>query len=152
MPSNAINDPNNLLMQGLDGTFVEAGLAAGIASVERGRGAAVADFDLDGRLDILVLNRRAPMEIYRNITQTVGNWLGVTLHQEGGNINAIGARVTVNKDIQQLSIGRGHAGGQSLPLHFGLGKLTTVDITVEWPNGLITNHIADANQTITLDP
>jgi len=152
MPSNAINDPNNLLMQGLDGTFVEVGLVAGIASVERGRGAAVADFDLDGRLDILVLNRRAPLEIYRNITQTVGNWLGVNLNQEGGNINAIGARVTVGKDIQQLSIGGGHAGGQSLPLHFGLGNLTTVDITVEWPNGLITNHIADANQTITLNP
>ncbi|MGY9052041.1 MAG: FG-GAP repeat domain-containing protein, partial [Rhodobacterales bacterium] len=64
MPSNAIKDPNNLLMQGPDGTFVEAGLAAGIASMERGRGAAIADFDLDGRLDILVLNRRGDLPQY----------------------------------------------------------------------------------------
>ena len=40
------------------------GQSAGLASTERGRGAALADFDGDGRLDVLVLNRRAPLEIY----------------------------------------------------------------------------------------
>jgi hypothetical protein len=150
MPSNAIYDPNNLLIQQANGTFVEAGLTSGVASGERSRGAAVADFDLDGRLDILVLNRRAPMEIYRNETQNTGHWLGVKLIQDGGNLNAIGARVTVGQDIQQVYIGGGHAGGQALPLHFGLGSSTEVSITVEWPDGLVNVHRAKADQTVVL--
>ena len=152
MPSNAIRDPNNLLMQQPNGTFVESGLTAGVASTERGRGAAVADFDLDGRLDILVLNRRAPMEIYRNKTQNTNHWIAVKLLQKGGNINAIGASVTVGTDIQHLTVGGGHAGGQALPLHFGLGAKTDVKIIVKWPNGNVTKHHASADQTITLRP
>ena len=150
MPSNAIKDPNNLLIQMSDGTFTEVGLEAGIASLERGRGAALADFDLDGRVDILVMNRRAPMELYRNISKNTGNWLAIELKQKGGNINAIGSRITIGKDSQQLTIGGGHAGGQALPLHFGLGDLNIVEINVEWPNGSITKHKANANQILTI--
>jgi hypothetical protein len=150
MPSNAIKDPNNLLIQMSDGTFTEVGLEAGIASLERGRGAALADFDLDGRVDILVMNRRAPMELYRNISKNTGNWLAIKLKQKGGNINAIGSRITIGKDSQQLTIGGGHAGGQALPLHFGLGDLNIVEINVEWPNGSITKHKANANQILTI--
>lgn len=150
MPSNAIRDPNNLLMQQIDGTFAEAGLSAGVASTDRGRGAALADFDLDGRLDILVLNRRAPMQIYRNETESVGHWLNIKLTQDGGNRNAVGARVTVGEDVQQISVGGGHAGGQALPLHFGLGATTRVNIMVEWPNGAVSTHEAKADQTLHL--
>ena len=90
------------------------------------------------------------MEIYRNQTKNTGHWLGIKLLQGGGNINAIGARVTVGQDTQQIYIGGGHAGGQALPLHFGLGSLTEVSITVEWPDGTVDIHIAKANQTIVL--
>jgi hypothetical protein len=152
MPSNAIHDPNNLLIQQPNGTFNESGLTAGVASTARGRGAAVADFDLDGRLDILVLNRRAAMEIYRNETQNTNHWIAVKLLQKGGNLNAIGASVSVGTDIQHVTIGGGHAGGQALPLHFGLGAKTDVKVMVEWPNGNITRHHASADQTVTLRP
>jgi hypothetical protein len=152
MPSNAIKDPNNLLMQQADGTFREMGQTAGLASTERGRGAALADFDGDGRLDVLVLNRRAPLEIYRNETPNAGHWLAVSLLQPGGNRHAIGASVTVNGDMQRTIIGGGHAGGQAGPLHFGLGAATQAEITVEWPGGQITHHKTAANQAITLSP
>jgi len=150
MPSNAIYDPNNLLMQQANGTFNEAGLSAGVASGERSRGAALADFDLDGRLDILVSNRRAPMEIYRNETQNTGHWIGVKLVQDGGNLNAIGARVTIGQDTQQVYIGGGHAGGQALPLHFGLGLSAEASITVEWPDGVVQVYSAKADQIVVL--
>ena len=150
MPSNAIKDPNNLLIQNSNGSFKEVGLEAGIASLERGRGAALADFDLDGRIDILVMNRRAPMEIYRNITKNTGNWLAIQLVQNGGNINAIGSRITIGKDSQQVIIGGGHAGGQALPIHFGLGDAHTAIINIEWPDGSLTEHKTKTNQILKI--
>ena len=95
MPGLAMQDPNNLLMQNDDGTFSEAATTAGIATTDRSRGAALADFDNDGRLDLVVMNLRAPMELYRNITENVGSWLGIRLNQTGSNSQAIGATIII---------------------------------------------------------
>ena len=150
MPGLAIKDPNNLLMQNSDGTFRETAATAGVATKGRSRGAALADFDGDGRLDLVVMNRRAPMELYRNVTQETGNWISVSLSQPGGNVNAVGAVVVVADQSQQLTVGGGHAGGKALPLHFGLGDVSEVTIKVTWPGGQITTHQAAANQTIEI--
>ncbi|MBL4811764.1 MAG: CRTAC1 family protein [Rhodobacteraceae bacterium] len=154
MPGNAIHDPNNMLVQLPDGTFTEHALTAGIATTERSRGAALADFDGDGRLDLVVINRRAPMELYRNVTPDAGNWLAVSLVQPDANRDAIGARVTVLAgdltQVQERVIGGGHAGGQNLPLHFGLGAAAQVQITVAWPDGRVTTAMSPANRHVTL--
>ena len=154
MPGLAIKDPNNLLMQNPDGTFNEASVAAGIATKERSRGAALADFDGDGRLDLVVINRRAPMELYRNVTPDTGNWLAVRLSQPGANVQAVGATVIVETDAmrqsQQLTVGGGHASGKALPLHFGLGDASEARITVRWPDGTESVHHAQACQVVTL--
>ena len=91
MPSNVIRDPNNLLVPGTDGPFAEQAAVAGIATQERARGAALADFGQDRRLDLVVMNRRAPMELWLNRTLTVGNWATVDLRMSGPNAYAIGA-------------------------------------------------------------
>ncbi|WP_322892837.1 MULTISPECIES: CRTAC1 family protein [unclassified Yoonia] len=154
MPGLAMADPNNLLMQQEDGTFTEAALSAGIATTDRSRGAALADFDGDGRLDLIVVNRRAPLEMYRNVTEDTGNWLSVALDQSSGNRNAIGAVVVVQsgdlRQSQQNTIGGGHAGGKALPLHFGLGDATDVTITVTWPDGTQSTDQAEVNAPLTL--
>ena len=154
MPGLAIKDPNNLLMQNADGTFRETAATAGVATKERSRGAALADFDGDGRLDLVVVNRRAPMELYRNVTPDTGNWLAVALTQPGGNVNAVGATVVVEsgglRQSQQLTVGGGHAGGKALPLHFGLGAASEATIEVTWPDGTITTHQGRANQTLQI--
>lgn len=154
MPGLAIQDPNNLLMQNADGTFRETAAIAGVATKERARGAALADFDGDGRLDLVVVNRRAPMELYRNVTPDTGNWLAIALTQPGGNINAVGATVVVesdgNRQSQQLTVGGGHGGGKALPLHFGLGAAEAANVTVVWPDGQQTSHQAQANQLVRL--
>lgn len=142
MPGMATRDPNNLLMQMSDGSFREASVRAGVATMERSRGAALADFDGDGRLDIIVVNRRVPMELYRNITEMTGHWLRVALQQDGGNRDAIGARMTVTTEDGMQSIqhvvGGGHAGGQLLPRHFGLGMAEEALVQVKWPDGTMS--------------
>ena len=138
MPSNAIHDPNNLLIQGPDGTFKEKADVAGIATTERSRGAALSDLNGDGRLDIVVINRRAPMEIWQNVTDRTAHWAGIepVFH---GNTRAVGAWVELRAGGQtqarEITVGGGHAGGQAGPLHFGLGTATTAEVRVIWPDG-----------------
>ena len=54
----ATRDPSNLLIGQADGTFVEGAEAAGIVGFDRARGAALVDLNLDGMLDLVVVNRR----------------------------------------------------------------------------------------------
>ena len=151
MPGLATRDPNNLLLQHEDGRFKEVSVEAGVATMARSRGAALADFDADGRLDLIVVNRRAPLELYRNVTPDAGNWLSVELSQKGGNRDAIGARITVStpdrtQSVQHV-IGGGHAGGQLLPRHFGLGGASAAQVSVTWPDGSVSNATLHANAT-----
>ena len=140
MPDMATRDPNNLLMQGEDGRFTEVSVDAGVASDARSRGAALADLNGDGLLDIVVVNRRAPMEIWQNVTEGAGQWLAVRLRQGSGNRDAIGAFVEVETDAglqtREVTVGGGHVGGQLGPLHFGLGAARAARVRVIWPDGV----------------
>ncbi len=152
MMGSAMDDPNNLLMQNSDGNFTEKGDIAGIASLVRSRGGALVDLNLDGRLDLVVVNRRAPMEIYENMTEA-GNWLLLDIHQEGINPNAVGAWVEIVGDdsprYREITVGGGHASGSATLLHFGLGEVSDVKIRVVWPDGVVSGWLgADANQVL----
>jgi hypothetical protein len=140
MPENPIEDPNNLLMQRPDGTFVEASVAAGVASTARSRGAALADLNRDGLLDLVVVNRRAPMELHENRTPAPGGFIAVTPRQAGPNTFAVGGWVELRRpdgttDTQEITVGGGHGGGRLGPLHFGLANAASAEIRVIWPDG-----------------
>lgn len=150
MPDSAMDDPNNLLIQNGDGAFSEIGGAAGIGSMARARGAALADLNGDGALDLVVVNRRAPMEIYQNVTPGTGHWIGVDLRQEGVNRRAVGAWIEVTANgrtyAREVTIGGGHGGDVAGPAHFGLADAGRVDLRVIWPDGAVqdwTDVVAD---------
>ncbi|MFN3169468.1 MAG: CRTAC1 family protein [Hyphomicrobiales bacterium] len=156
MPGSAMDDPNNLLLGQADGLqFVEAGLEAGIASLHRSRGAVLMDLNLDGREDLAVVNRGAPIELYENVTLDTGNWLQVMLQQNNVNRFAVGAFVEVRSGerlwTQEMTVGGGHAGGTAGALHFGLGETETVELRVHWPGGEIGGWRPLAiNQRVTI--
>jgi hypothetical protein len=142
----AQKDPSNLLLGQLDGTFREAADAAGIVSFDRARGAALADFNLDGMLDLVEVSYGAPVRIWRNVgsgdaakPRAMGNWLALSLVQNPPNANAIGGWVEVRVGDRilrrELTIGGGHAGGQLGWVHFGIGGAAGADVRVLWPGG-----------------
>ncbi|MDD5596597.1 MAG: CRTAC1 family protein [Victivallaceae bacterium] len=105
---------------------------------------AFADFDNDGRIDLLTGGR-----LYRNIG-AAGNWLEITLQGKAPNTSAVGARVIVEcgdeKYVRQVEAGTGEGNQNDLRLHFGIGRHRgPVNVKVIWPDGKITNHVAEAN-------
>ena len=139
MPDFAAKDPNNLLVQGEDGKFIEMGDKAGVASMATGRGGALADFNLDGRIDLLVVNQGSQVEIWRNTTEGADRFLQVALRQDGPNRDAIGAWIEVKTgdhvQRREITIGGGHVSGKTGWWHFGLGDQAETEIRVLWPDG-----------------
>ncbi|MEZ5885826.1 MAG: CRTAC1 family protein [Paracoccaceae bacterium] len=138
MPDFAIEDPNNLLLQRPDGTFMEAADKAGVASLLTSRGAALADLNLDGLPDLVVVNRNGPAQIWRNLGPG-GHWLGLRPHQDGADPDAVGGWIEVRTgdriQRRELTVGGGHASGEAGWWHFGLGSAAAADVRVLWPDG-----------------
>lgn len=146
MPDFAAYDPDNLLLGGSDGKFYEQGAQAGIALDRRGRGAAVVDFNADGMLDLVVVNRKGPASLFRNQGaktdwghRPMGNWVGIELKNGKINPAGIGAKITIKTgnvtQSRTIQIGGGHASGQLGFVHFGLGVAERAKIRVQWPDG-----------------
>jgi enediyne biosynthesis protein E4 len=146
-PDYAIEDPSNLLLGQPDGTFREAADVAGIVTFDRGRGAALVDLDLDGRLDLVEVFYEAPVRIWRNAgpvdtaVAAGAHWLAVRVQQPAPNVDAIGAWLEVRAGTttwrRELSVGGGHAGGQLGWIHIGLGGATSAEARVRWPDGTV---------------
>ncbi|WP_425083392.1 CRTAC1 family protein [Ruegeria profundi] len=154
MPVAALNDPNNLMLQQTDGSFVEAAAEAGVASMAKSRGGALVDLNNDGQLDLVVVNRGAPLEVHQNTT-TAGNWVLVDVSQNTSNRAAVGGfiemRTPSGLQTREITIGGGHAGGTSGLHHFGLGPAEAVELRMIWPDGSTSDwHAYDANQIIRL--
>ena len=147
MPDFAAYDPDNLLLGQWDGTFTETGDRAGIALNRRGRGAGLADFNADGLVDLVVVNRGGPVSLFRNVgkgtaedPKQIGNWLAVDVRQPGkANSRAVGARISVKTGnrtvVKDVQVGAGHASGQLGFVHFGLGVAERASVRVKWPDG-----------------
>lgn len=121
-------------------------------------GAATADLDGDGDLDLVVNNYDEPVSIYHN-QGTTGNRLTVHLRGTNSNRFAFGAFVQVETDqgkqVRNLSPVAGYASSDDVALHFGLGDSTLIrKLSVQWPNGGTTEYsdlVAGHAYTITED-
>jgi hypothetical protein len=163
MADHAARDPSNLLLGQSDGTFVESAEAAGLLSFARARGAALVDLNRDGMLDLVVVNRRENVGLYRNVgwgtatePEPMGDWVALRLDQPGSNHDAIGAwvQVRVGERVQrrELTVGGGHAGGQLGWMSFGLGDAERAEVSVTWPDGEISPWMTvEANRFATID-
>jgi len=135
--------PNAFFVNNGDGTFTDVSEASGLDDDGRGRSLAVADFDLDGYIDLFVGNYGETGLLLRNEAALEGNtnhWIGMTLTGRESNRDAIGSiiKVTTPDETEQVRLihtGPSHGGGEHRIAHFGLGTETSVDVSVTWPNG-----------------
>jgi len=120
------------------------------------RGSAVADYDNDGDLDVLVVNLNDRPSLYRNDGNNKNHWIGFRLEGTRSNRDAIGARIEVEtngkKKVSEIRSGGSYLSHDDLRVHFGLGDATAVDhVRIRWPNGN-TQELGgfDADQLVTL--
>lgn len=125
-----------------NGRFEDMSAKAGVGALEArsSRGAAFADFDSDGAVDIAVMNMHARPALLRNTVNAKGTWLKVRLEGVKSNRAAIGAVVTVEaggrKQVAPVVSQSSFLSVSDFTLHFGLGGAGRADgITVRWPSG-----------------
>jgi hypothetical protein len=118
---------------------VSGGAGPGFARPIVARGAAYADFDRDGDLDILMSTNNGPACLYRNDGGNRNSWISIRLRGVKSNRDGIGAVVRVQsaggKQWNMVRSGSSYCSQSDLALTFGLGKDQSADIEVTWPSG-----------------
>jgi hypothetical protein len=121
------------------------------------RGAAHADYDHDGDLDVVLTTNHGPAYLFRNDGGNAHHWLAVRLRGARANRDGIGAvvRVTTASGVQWQMVrsGSSYASQSDLAVTFGLGRDPAVStVEVEWPGGA-RERVAGvkADQRITIE-
>lgn len=131
----------------------------GLDEVGYSMGAAYADLDNDGDLDLVVNHLNAPASVYRNNTEKVKqhHYIKIKLNGDQQNPFGVGARVVVEangqKQMQELHPVRGWQSSVDYALNFGLGEIESIDrITVTWPDGSEQEMVnIKADQSLTIE-
>jgi hypothetical protein len=138
--------------------FMDVARPTGSDSIKDGRGVAIADFNGDGKLDLVMNNNNAPPTLYLNEVKRSGNSVVIKLEgiaQAGGGSfhtsrDAIGAQVRLTiagkTMMRQVEAGSGFAAEEMLPVHFGVGGVNRIEaVEITWPSGLVQKF--DSAQT-----
>jgi hypothetical protein len=132
---------NNYLFQGnANITFSDISQNANISMPSFSYGSALADFDNDGDLDIIVNNMEDPAFVLENTSINTNNWIKIKLEGPAKNKAGIGAKIWAYSGEQryffQQKIVRGYLSSSDANIFFGMGEKTKVDsLIIHWSNG-----------------
>jgi hypothetical protein len=135
---------------------VSGQLGSSFAQPMVARGAAYADYDHDGDLDLLITSNNGPARLLRNDGGNRNHWVSVRLSGTKSNRDGIGAVVRVEsaggKQWNMVRSGSSYCSQSDLALTFGLGKDTTANLEIDWPSGAQQRfQSVAANQRLWID-
>ncbi len=142
-------EKNYLFRNNGDLTFSNVSSEWGFREPSYSNGAAFADLNNDGQLDLVINNINQEVFIYSNRSQHENHFLQIKISGPENNRQGIGAKLSLYFDDESLhhqySVSRGYLSAMATPVHFGLGKATEIDsLVVIWPD--------DQKQVITALP
>lgn len=129
--------PNSVFVN-RNGVFQNASSGAGEAfqKPHAHRGAAFADFNGDGRIDVAVSSFLDPAELWENVTESDGDWLIVRLQGVKANRDGIGAKLKWGNQWNVMASGSGYSSSSHFGVHFGAPKGQAPSrLEVWWPGG-----------------
>jgi hypothetical protein len=136
-----------------DGTFRDVSADAGesFQAPAAHRGCAFADFNNDGKLDVVVSALREPAELWENVGPDDNHWITLKLVGTKSNRDGIGAHVRIGNQVNHMTTAVGYASSSYSGVHFGLGKTEKIDtIEIKWPSG-ITQILRDVKADQVLE-
>jgi len=117
---------------------VSAEAGEGFDAARAHRGSAYADFNNDGRMDVIVTALGEPLELWENISPQDNHWLYLKLAGTRSNRDGIGARIRIGSQGNLMTTSVGYASSSYHGVHFGLGKTEKIDkIEIGWPSGKV---------------
>jgi enediyne biosynthesis protein E4 len=129
---------NSIFLNKGNGTFsdVSAGAGDGFSVKRAHRGCAFADFNNDGKIDVVVSALGQPAELWKNISPAGNTWLTLRLTGTKSNRDGIGAEIRIGDQYNHMTTAVGYASSSHSGVHFGTGKQKQVDrIEIRWPGG-----------------
>ncbi|MCG8331532.1 MAG: VCBS repeat-containing protein [Chitinophagales bacterium] len=134
--------PNYMYKNNGDLTFTDVSKEWGFDAPSFSHGAAYADMDADGDLDLLINNLGGKAFVYRNNARErgTGNYIQFELTSGNNFSKCIGAKVEIQyagqQQLVEYNFTRGYQSFMQPLAHFGLGDIATVDrAIIYWPNG-----------------
>ena len=131
---------HNAVFRNAAGIFADVSQPAGLdSSAPRAhRGAAFADFNNDGKIDVAVSSLGEKPELWENVSPGENNWLIVRLAGTKSNRDGIGAEVRIGNQTNHMTTSVGYASSSDFGIHFGFGKLARIGrVEVRWPSGVL---------------
>lgn len=122
-----------------DGAFQDVSSTAGsdFLVARAHRGCAFADFNRDGRVDVVVSSLGDVPELWENISPAQNTWLILHLTGTKSNRDGIGAEIRIGDQSNHMTTAVGYASSSHFGVHFGTDTKTVLDrIVIRWPSGI----------------